>query len=96
MKTSVNFYNFRQAFEAIRPDNFSSDGLRALFEYLEEYEQDCGEEIELDVIAICCDFTEWENKKEFKQYHPSIKFKDIQDHTIFIDVDGTRFITTNF
>lgn len=58
MKQTVNFGTFQQAFEAIRPDNFSYEGLTALFDYLEQYEQDCGEELELDVIAICCDFAE--------------------------------------
>jgi hypothetical protein len=41
-----------------RYDNFDYDGLKALFEYLEQYEEDCGEEIELDVIAICCDYSQ--------------------------------------
>lgn len=63
MKTTVSLYEFRNAFNAIRPDNFSYDGLGVLFEYLEQYEQGMGEEIELDVIAICCDFSEdtWES-----------------------------------
>jgi hypothetical protein len=29
-----------------------------LFDYLEEYENSTGEQIELDCIAICCDFHE--------------------------------------
>lgn len=46
-------------FEAYgRKDNFSYAGLSALFEYCEDREQDIGEEWELDVIALCCDFTE--------------------------------------
>lgn len=62
MKTTVSVYDFRNAFQNIRPDNFSYEGLGLLFEYLEEFEQDTGEELELDVIAICCDFSEdtWE------------------------------------
>lgn len=58
MKTTVNFYTFRDAFQRIRPDNFTSEGLSVLWDYLEQYEEDCGEELELDVIAICCDFSE--------------------------------------
>ena len=30
---------------------------RSLFDYLEDLEQDCGEELELDVIALCCDYS---------------------------------------
>lgn len=63
MKQSVDFYDFKNAFKQCRPDNFSNEGLSVLWDYLEQYEDDCGIEIELDVIAICCDFSEdtWEN-----------------------------------
>lgn len=63
MKQTVSQYDFRDAFKQCRPDNFSYEGLSALFDYLEQWEEDCGEELELDVIAICCDFSEdtWQN-----------------------------------
>ena len=58
MKTSVNLYQFREAFRTMARNNFSYEGLEVLFDYLEAYEDDTGEEIELDVIAMCCDYTE--------------------------------------
>lgn len=58
MKTTVDFQDFSHSFERIRPDNFSSQGLSVLWDYLEQYEEDTGQELELDVIAICCDFSE--------------------------------------
>lgn len=59
MKTTVSRYEFERAFaDAGRADNFTHEGLRALFDYLEEYEESTGEEIELDVIALCCDYSE--------------------------------------
>lgn len=63
MKQTIGLSEFQSAFEQCRPDNFSYEGLAALFEYLEQWEADTGEELELDVIAICCDFSEdtWEN-----------------------------------
>ena len=63
MKTTVSFYSFRDAFQASRPNNFSYEGLSVLWDYLEEYEDSTGVEVELDVIAICCDFSEdtWQN-----------------------------------
>lgn len=62
MKTTVSIYDFRDAFIKVRPDNFSYKALGHLFEYLERMEEDTGEEMELDVIAICCEFSEdtWE------------------------------------
>jgi len=59
MKTTVSRYDFERAVvDADRRDNFSYEGLNALFDYLEDYEEQTGEEIELDVIALCCDYAE--------------------------------------
>lgn len=63
MITQVNFNDFVNAFRTLRPDNFSNDGLAALFAYLEELEEGAGEPYELDVIAICCDWTEHETAR---------------------------------
>jgi len=57
MKQSINFSQFVDAFHAYkRYDAFGHDALRIIFDYLEQYEEDCNEEVELDVIAICCDY----------------------------------------
>lgn len=59
MKQTIDIYNFCDAFQRMRRQNqFSYDGLRVLFEHLEEYEDSTGQEIELDVIALCCEYTE--------------------------------------
>jgi hypothetical protein len=51
--------NFRDEFRACgRADQFSYEALGILFDYLEAWEMDTGEEIELDVVSICCDYTE--------------------------------------
>lgn len=67
MKTTVNFYDFERAFvKADRKTQFSYEGLKSLFEWFEEYEEDTGESIELDVIAICCDFCEYDSIESFR------------------------------
>ena len=58
MKTTVSLEDFRYAFKLARREDFSYHGLKELFNYLEEYEDSTGEEVELDVIALCCDFSE--------------------------------------
>ena len=58
MKQSVNFSAFVDAFHAYnRYDQFGYEALQVLFDYFEEYEDSCGTEIELDVIAICCEYS---------------------------------------
>jgi hypothetical protein len=60
MKKTINQRDFNDAFlQMERNDNFSYEGKKALFEWLEFFEQDTGEQIELDVVSLCCDFTEY-------------------------------------
>jgi len=59
MTKKIYFNDFEKEFRYYgREDNFSWEGLRALFDYLEQYEEDCDQEIELDIIALCCEYTE--------------------------------------
>jgi hypothetical protein len=59
MKTTVSIYDFRDQFHQCgRGDQFSYDGLRVLFEFLEEYEDSTDSEIELDVPELCCEYSE--------------------------------------
>ena len=43
---------------------WSYAGARALVEYLEVLEDDTGEEIEFDAVALRCDFSEYPNARE--------------------------------
>lgn len=58
MKQSVNLSTFISAFHAHnRYEQFGYDALCTIFDYMEEYEESTGEELELDVVAICCEYT---------------------------------------
>jgi hypothetical protein len=58
MKTTVTKSAFMDAFRAHdRYDQFGYTALSSLFAYLEDLENDMGEEIEFDVIALCCDYS---------------------------------------
>ena len=61
MKQTIGFSQFCDAFSDTYKDNFSYKGKRALFDYLEEYEESTGEEIELDTVALCVEYTEYES-----------------------------------
>jgi hypothetical protein len=97
MKKSISFYEFERAFAEIRPDNFTRAGLKALFDYLENFEAETGEEIEFDVIALCCDFVEYENIAEFnRDYGTDYESRDEIRETFVIDVDDEAFIIQAF
>jgi hypothetical protein len=78
MKTSVSFSDFCDAFRnADRNENFSYEGKRALFDYLDNYEEECGVEVELDVIAFCCEYSEDDVDTIINSY--SIDVSDAED-----------------
>ena len=55
MKQTMYLSDFRNAFRrADRQENFSHEGLSVLFDYLEEINPDG----ELDVIELCCEYSE--------------------------------------
>lgn len=65
MHESVTESGFIDAFRRMdRMDGWSYPGLRALYEYLEQYEEDTGTQIELDVVSLCCDFSEYSTALE--------------------------------
>jgi hypothetical protein len=69
MKTTVSVYDFRDAFQSMgRGKQFSYQGLGILFDWLEEWEASGGEELELDVVGLCCDFAEDEPRAIAEQY----------------------------
>jgi hypothetical protein len=61
MKTTLST---SQAVDLLKADNnarWSRSGARALVEHLEQLEEDTGEEIEFDAVAIRCDYSEHES-----------------------------------
>ena len=90
MKQTIDLHQFRSGFINLRPNNFTYTALGSLFEHLEEREDDTGQEIEYDVIAICCDYTEWEDLAEFNDHHSleCESLDEVREHTTAIKVYG--------
>ncbi len=100
MKQNVSVSQFRDAFSNMdRYGHFSYKGYSALFDWFEQYDEDSDSETELDVIAICCDFTEYASFDEFKaDYDNDMEtIEDLNDETMVIPIPGTdRFIIQNY
>lgn len=79
MKQTVTEHDFVQAFDDYnRSDNFSREARFALYDYIIQLEEDIGEEIELDVISICCAFSEYSSLEEFNEDYGR-DFQDIEE-----------------
>jgi hypothetical protein len=69
MKKILTTYDI--ANELLQDNNasWSRPGAFALAEYLEQYEEETGEEMEMDVVAIRCDFSEYSSLEDWAGIH---------------------------
>jgi len=95
MITQVTFDDFVDAFRSHeRQDTFSYAGLQALFDYASEWQDGNGSPWDLDVIELCCDFTEYNTATEVaKDYGQVFGDEDeaeewLCNETIVIKFDG--------
>lgn len=108
MYQSISAYEFTEAFRTMnRMDNFSHEGLLALHNMLESIEEDTGTPIELDVIALCCEFSEYTIDEVIEQYglDTSDSTKDslrddvlayLHSETMVIELDTGSVIVQNY
>lgn len=108
MKTSISLYDFRNAFmQAGRKDQFSYDGLEIIFKYIEDVEDSCGQEFELDVIGICCDYAEDEARGIAESYGIDISgmsdedaeitvLQYLEDHSAFVGSSQSGIVYRQF
>ena len=98
MIKTITQWEFVDEFKSRRPDNFSRLGLLELFDYFEMIEDSTGEQIELDIIAICCEYSEYESLEEFQNDYGSEyeSIDDIERETEVIRIDDDSFIIQQF
>ena len=98
---TINLSTFRDYFLRSEQykNNFSYEGLEALYNYLEEYSEDLGEDIEMDVIGFSCDYVEYNDIQEFQKDYGK-EYKTIEDIELYTQVikikDKTSFIVQQF
>ena len=81
-----NVHQFREAFRlAGRSDQFSYEGLEVLFDYLDNLSEDTGETIELDPVALCCDYYESSIQELINNYNIDLSEVDEDDPDSIID-----------
>lgn len=79
MYQTINFSQFCDAFRAHdRQEQFSYEAKRIIFDYLEQLEEDTGG-IELDVIAICCEWAELDAEELVRDYGVQIESTDPEE-----------------
>lgn len=74
-----------------RHNSFSTQGFDALFDLL----NDLGEDYELDVIGVDCDFTEEDINTVLVNYNLQ-SFEELNDNTIAIMLDNGNVLYQNY
>jgi hypothetical protein len=83
MKQTLMTYQIVDSLYRNKDNGFSFEGAKALAEYLEQLEEDIGEELELDVVAIRCEYSEYKNYQELNREYNVIDFdKDYPDNDL--------------
>jgi hypothetical protein len=74
-----------------RVDNFSLDGLYALYDHLIESSDDSETDYELDVIALCCEFSEDTIENVLKE-HNLDSLDELHAETVVVWSDDTNVL----
>jgi hypothetical protein len=98
MYKTITVSDFRDEFHTMnRGDQFSYDALGALYDFLRELENDTGEETELDVIDLCCNWTEYDNVEEALQNYNRIKsLEELKEETTVLELPNGGILLENF
>lgn len=105
MKTTLTFSSFCDAFREMgRDDQFSYAGKSALFDHLEEVAPD----MDLDVIALCCEYVESDVDNIISDYGIDVSEAEdddeqadiveeyLQENTLLVARIGTDFVFAQF
>jgi hypothetical protein len=97
MIQTIQLSDFRTAFYNMgRKDQFTYEGLGLIFEYIEDYERDNGERVELDVIALCCEWSELSPEDILDQYSTDIDTEGKDADEIAAEVEEYLLNETQF
>lgn len=87
MYIDVNFSMFVEEFRKAGRDNqFSLKGLELIYNELAQIEEETGHLIELDVIGLCCDWTETTTENCFCD--TSYTVGELEEYTTVLRKDG--------
>ena len=89
MKTTLNTSDIARALKSDENAAWSWNGAKALAEYLEEYEESTGEEMELDIVAIRCDFSEYESLESWASYYFRNQADAVDKLGLTLGMDGS-------
>ncbi len=94
MIDTITEYQFR---DEMAKHGFSYDGSTALFNYLEQLEEDCDIKIEFDPIGLRCEWSEYDDLDDYnEQNNCDYDFETLCGDTQVIVANEERLIIQDF
>lgn len=79
-----------------KDNGFSFQGALALAEYLEQFEEDSGEKLELDTVALRCDYDEYSSALEaaasYGQVYERDEDEDDDEYEVRTEADALKYL----
>ena len=68
-------------------NNFTYEGLSALYDHLWDLSEDMGTDIEMDYVVFSCEYSEYEDFKHFQEDYKDIEnMEDLENQTTVIKI----------
>jgi len=86
---------FIQEFNDTRPNDFSRLALRALYHYIEDRNEEQETAYHLDVVQVCCDFSEYVDFADVQSNYKVLDIEDLEElraKTLVIEFDNGLLI----
>jgi len=84
----MSLYAFRDAFQDMGRDHYSWEAYEKLYDFYDQLSEDTGEDFDLDVVAICCAWVEYEDVEELHKAYDLIVREEDEDDEDF----GDRYV----
>ena len=98
MYKTITLYDFHDAFNASgkhTAHGFSYDGLTALYEYITELEEDIGDPVEFDLVALRCEYSEYLSLQDAADAY-AMSTDELWENTPVIETPDGGVIVTDF
>ena len=94
--SKVTLNDFYNAFiDSRRTEQFTPYGLDAIYNLMEELSKDV--DIELNVFALCCKFSEYEKAEDAVANYDHINtLEELKAHTLVVELENGGLILKNF
>lgn len=73
----INERDLKSLFVTYDRDYFSLEGCQKLIEIFEELSEEMGQTFQVDIIALCCQYCEYDNFQDFKNDYYDIDIENM-------------------